>query len=225
MKYLTIAVVGILFGAAGAAAVLYYNPLTGGRPPPAASADKSLHYELPADALRFVTGERVTLPQWPKDDEGLWEETIDRSALLAIVLHDDTGEPTAIATRLIVASTDTDLLLKGALVSDYWLLTLPGEGSLFLRDDANLWPFLKDTLVPVWYLGRTWQGPTDFVPTAGPGPDGTGLALGGTGRFATPSATAVEHYRLTALDRSSEHVVAAGELELRGLEPVVAAGD
>jgi hypothetical protein len=225
MKYLVVALLGVLLGAAAAGAVLYYNPLTARTAVPPGSPDLTLHYGLPGDALQFVAGSRVTLPSWPHGEDALWEETIASSALLAIVLRDDHGAPTAIATRLMAASRGTDLLLSGALVSDYWLLTVPDEGTMFLHADTNLWPFLKDTLVPVWYLNRPWNGPTDIRPTMGPGADGTGVMLGGTGRFAGAAGTAVEDYTLTALDRASHHVTATGQLDLRGLNPVVASGD
>lgn len=225
MKYLVVALFGILLGAAGAGAVLYYNPLTAREATPSGSPDKTLHYGLPEDALQFLAGARVTLPSWPHGEDALWEETIASSALLAIVLRDEQGAPAAVATRLMAASRDTDFLLKGALVSDYWLLTVPDEGTMFLRADTNLWPFLKDTLVPVWYLGRPWHGPTDIRPTTGPGADGVGVMLGGTGRFAGVAGTVVENYTLTALDRASQQVAATGEIDLHGLNPVVASGD
>ena len=171
MRYVIVALLGVFLGAAAAGVALYYNPLTARETPPFSTADRSLHYGLPEDALRFIAGERVALPRWPQGASSFWEETINGSALLAVVLRDEGGAPTAVATRLISASADTDLLLKGALANDYWLVTFPDEGTLFLRADTNLWPFLRDTLIPVWYFGRPWSGPTEVHPTAGPRSD------------------------------------------------------
>lgn len=225
MKYLAVSLFGILLGAAAACVGLYYNPLTARQTRLNDGAGKALHYALPDDALRFAAGQRLLLPVKRQGEDSLWEETINRSALLAIVLRDDDGTPAAVATRLMAASSDTDLLLKGAIVNDYWLLTLPGEGTVFLHADTNLWPFLKNTLLPVWYLGRPWNGPTDLQPTMGPGPDGMGVALGGTGRFTSADGTAVESYTLTDLDPANGRVTASAELDLQGLEPVVATGE
>lgn len=225
MKYLIVGLCGLLLGATAACAVLYFNPLTARQVASPQREGRVLHYALPGDALRFTAGDRLMLPVAARGEDSFWEETIDRSALLEVVLRDDTGMPAAVATRLMAASTATDLLLKGALVSDYWLLTVPGEGTLFVRTDTNLWPFLKNTLVPVWYFGRPWKGPTEVEPTMGPGPDGTGVTLGGTGRFASADGTAVESYTLTAFDRASSQVAASGELDLQGLDAVVASGD
>jgi hypothetical protein len=226
MKYLAVAIVGIVLGAAAAAALLYYNPLTAEVTPPSAGDETVLQYRLPDDALTFEIGERLKLSGLKSADDAFWEETIGRSALLGVTLHDASGSPVAVASRLLAASADTDLLLKGVLLSDYWLLTIPGQGSVFLRADDNLWPFLTRTLVPVLYLGRSWHGPVEYQPTMGPGADGSAVILAGTGRFADLKGTAFERYRLTAFASSVDRMAASAELRLpHGLDPVVAKGD
>jgi hypothetical protein len=94
---------------------------------------------------------------------------------------------------------------------------------MFLRADTNVWSFLKETLLPVWYLGRPWGGPADYRPTAGPGATGAAVVIGATGRFAGLEGTALEQYRLTDLDPASRSIAAVGELHLRLAEPQVAA--
>ena len=84
---------------------------------------------------------------------------------------------------------------------DDWLVTISGEGSFFIRADSNLWPFLKETLIPVWYLDRPWQGPRNYRPTAGPGEGGSAIVAGATGRFANLEGTAVESYELSGFDK------------------------
>ena len=79
--------------------------------------------------------------------------------------------------------------------------TISGEGSFFIRADSNLWPFLKETLIPVWYLDRPWQGPRNYRPTAGPGEGGSAITAGATGRFANLEGTAVESYELSGFDK------------------------
>jgi hypothetical protein len=224
MKYAFIALLGIVIGAAAAGAVIYFNPLTDTRAPEPGSSDRILHYDLPGEVLGFTLGEHVLPPGAAKVDGGFWEETIDRTALLGLVLDDADGKPAAVASRLLAGSVETDFLLSGVLVSDYWLLTIPNEGTLFLRAHTNVWPFLKKTLLPVWYFGRPWAGPSDYRPTAGPGDDGTAVVVGATGRFAGLEGTAIEQYRLTDLDPASRSVAAVGELHLRIGEPQIAAG-
>jgi len=223
MKYAIVALLGLLLGAAAGGAVIYYNPFTQPSPPSADGADHALHYDLPGEVLSFTPGSDVVPPGTPKRDDVFWEETIGRTALLSLVLEDAHDKPAAVASRLLAVSSRTDLLLAGVRVNDYWLLTIPGEGTLFLRAETNVWPFLKETL-PVWYFGRHWKGPTDYRPTAGPGADGSALVVGATGRFAGLEGSAVEKYRITDLDPASRSAAATGEIDLKLASSRVAAG-
>jgi len=213
MKTLLVAFSGFSVGAAAALALLYYNPLTATPQVDVAASVRTLHYELPAQALSFSRGERALLPGVAVGADELWEETISRAALLALSLDDADGAPAAAASRLLQPSKDTDLLLTGVVVNDFWLLTVPGEGSLFLRADSNIWPFLKSTFIPTWYLGRSWAGPADYRPTVGPGP-ASAVVIGATGRYTNLAGYASETYRVNALDRERRTVALAGELRL-----------
>jgi hypothetical protein len=224
MKYAFVILLGLIFGAAAAGAVIYFNPLTETSAAFAESSGRTLHYDLPGEVLGFTLGERALPPGAANVGDGFWEQTINRTALLGLVLDDADDKPAAVASRLLAGSADTDFLLSGVLVSDYWLLTIPNEGTLFLRADSNVWPFLKKTLLPVWYFGRPWSGPSEYRPTTGPGAGGDAVVIGATGRFAGLEGTAVEQYRLTDLDPASRSVAAVGELHLRIGEPQIAAG-
>jgi hypothetical protein len=224
MKVVFVALLGLIVGAAAAGTVIYFNPLTESRAPEPDSSDRTLHYDLPGEVLGFTLGEHV-LPPGTARIEGFWEETIDRTALLSLVLDGADDKPAAVASRLLAGSAATDFLLSGVLVSDYWLLTIPNEGTLFLRADSNVWPFLKQTLLPVWFFGRPWAGPADYRPTAGPGEEGVAVVMGATGRFAGLKGTAIENYRLTDLDPASRSVAAVGELHLRLGASQIAAGE
>lgn len=223
MRYAIVGLLGFLIGAAAGGAAIYYNPLTQARAS-AEVADRALHYALPGEVLDFTLGEAIVPPGTPKREAVLWEETIDRTALLSLVLEDARDRPVAVASRLLAVSPRTDFLLSGVRVNDYWLLTIPGEGTLFLRADTNVWPFLKETL-PVWYFGAPWKGPTEYRPTAGPSEDGTAVVIGATGRFAGQTGSAVELYRLTDLDGASRSASATGELDLRLAAHRVASGE
>ena len=222
MKYLIVALLGLIIGAAAGGAALYYNPLTDAIVPAADTADRTLQYSLPDRAFELSIGANALPLGGSSGDNALWEETIAKSALLGIVLDDSAGKPAAVASRLIAGAAETDLLLRGVLLHDYWLLTFPGEGTVFVEVDTNVWPFLKQTFVPVWYLGRPWNGPTEFRPTAGPGAGGAAVVIGATGRFAGVEGSALERYRVTRLDRTTHTAAAAGELHLNLPEPQVA---
>lgn len=223
MKYLFVASLGLVLGAALAGAMLYFNPFSTTAATQPNASDRVLHYSLPDDVLEFALGADARLFGQEPGDDGLWEETIDRSAVLGLTLKDDADQPVAIASRLMTVSADTDLLLRGVLLSDHWLVTIPGEGTLFVRADSNAWPFLKQTLVPAWYLERPWQGPASYWPTIGPGSDEAGIVLGVAGGLRGREGSAVERYELTALDPARRSALAEGELHLALPGPQVAA--
>jgi hypothetical protein len=222
MKYLFVALLGLLTGAVLAGAALYYNPFTqhtGSTPDP---GDTVLRYSLPGQVLNVAVGEHAMLGGRADAVAGLWEETINRSAVLGLVLTDAAGQPAAIASRLMAASPATDMLLKGVVINDYWLVTLPGQGTLFVRSDANVWPFLKTTLLPVWLFDRPWRGPVEYRPTVGPGAGNTASVLGLTGAFEDHAGSAVERYDVTAFDPAQHSAAAVGELFLHLQEQQVA---
>jgi hypothetical protein len=212
MKYLFVALLGLLIGAALAGTALYYNPFTVHTGAAPATGDRVLRYSLPDQVLTAAVGDDAWLAGRSTGVDGLWEETIDRTAVLGLVLTDEAGQPAAIASRLMAASPSTDLLLTGVVLSDYWLVTLPGQGTLFVRSDSNVWPFLKETLLPVWLFDRPWRGPVEYRPTVGPNAGNTGSVLGVAGVFEGKSGSAVERYDVTAFGSAQNSAAAVGEL-------------
>lgn len=222
MKTLFVVVVGLLIGAAAAGVVLYYNPMTEAAAGAPGSSDRVLRYSLPDQVLELALGEKASLLGHSAGDDSLWEETIDRTAVLGLVLNDESNQPVGIASRLMAASPDTDLLLRGVVVSDYWLVTLPREGALFVRADSNVWPFLKQTLLPVWYFERPWNGPVEYLPTVGPGIQNTAKVIGIAGSFSQRDGSAVERYNVKTLDPVNRAAAVDGELFLQLPAPQVA---
>jgi hypothetical protein len=223
MRYLLVALFGLVLGAGAAGAVIYYNPLTEKAAPRPSSTDRVLRYSLPDQVLQFAVGEDARLFGQETGDDGLWEETIDRAALLGLVLNDGSNQPAALASRLLSTSTETNLLLNGVLVTDHWLVTIPGQGSFYVHADSNAWPFVKEKLVPVWYLEQPWSGPVEYWPTVGPGTDFSADVVGITGSFRGAEGSAVERYEITALDPARNIAVARGEIHLNLPGPQVAA--
>ncbi len=214
MKHLFVAVFGLVLGIAAALATLYYNPLTGRHEAAATDgAERVFRYALPDKVLELEVGQDASLLGDNEAGGVLWEETVTRAAAFALELNDDTGQPTAIASRLLAPSADSDLLLRGLLVNEYTLLTVPGDGTLFVRAEANVWPFVKET-APAWYFGRPWRGPSDYSPTVGPDPLGDAVVVGLSGTFSGLASTASERYSLTTLDRDRRFAAARGELRV-----------
>lgn len=215
---------GFLLGAALALTALYFNPMIeeGGTPPEV--GDTILHYASPVNGeLLFTQGGLSRLPMKPVGVVNLWESTIVKSALAVIVLRDAEGAPTAIASRVSYPSEDTELLFSGALLKDAWLVSMPGRGSLYVNAESNWWPLLKDALIPVWYLGRQWQGPAVYEPTIGPAPGRRAVVAGATGVFSDRRGTGAERYRIGGFDNRVGPVDVDAELYWRFDEPVAAA--
>ncbi len=201
MKYVLMTFLGFLVGDALVLVGLYYNPFTADSGAIAAVNARVLAYGSPfSEGLAITHSGRSRLPVQPPGIPELWESTINNSLLSVIVLHDEEAAPIGIASRVSQFSESTEMLTRGVVVDDDWLVTIPGEGSFFVRADSNLWPFLKETLIPVWYLDRPWQGPRNYRPTAGPGEEGSAVVAGGTGHFANLSGSAVESYRISDFD-------------------------
>jgi hypothetical protein len=81
------------------------------------------------------------------------------------------------------------------------------------RADTNVWPFLKETL-PVWYLGRTWKGPSNYWPTVGPGELGAAVVIGATGDFVGLEAARSRSIG-SPISTPRPAAAATGELDLR----------
>ena len=219
MKYLWALIGGLLVGAAVGGLLLYVNPLTGSRAMGVGTFDRVLEYSFPADVSAFTHSGRAPLPLKPAVVPELWETAVRSTVLGVITLSGDDARPEAVASRVITPSDRTELLGRGMIADDYWLVTVPGAGSLFVVSESNVWPLVKDTVLPVTLLGRRWSGARSYVPTDGPGLRGTALVLGATGRFEVQEGSALERYRVNAFSRSEGLEDLSGELHLRLLEP------
>ena len=201
MKYFLTWLVGFLLGATAALGLLYVNPLTraGGTLP--VEGDTVLSYASPiTESLAFTHGGSTRLPTKPEGVAELWESTLAKSALGVILLRGADGTPAAVASRVSYPSEDTELLLRGVILNDDWLVSIPGQGSLFVKAQSNWWPLLTDALIPVWYLDRPWRGPTGYEPTVGPAPGHQAVVVGASGVFAGRSGTGAERYQIEAFD-------------------------
>lgn len=200
MKYLWTLIAGFFVGATLALTGLYFNPLTETPGPLPQSDDSVFRYGSPTTSeLVFAHGNRSRLPSYPAGIADLWESTINKSALSVLVLRGADGS-TAIASRISYPSEETELLRTGVLLTDDWVVSFPGQGSLFITAQSNWWPFLKEMLIPVWYFGRPWPGPSEYAPTVGPANGIWAFVNGATGRFAGLTGTAAERYTVLEFD-------------------------
>ncbi len=220
MKYLFVAIVGLVLGAAAAGVVLYFNPLAAKSAPMPSATDRVLSYSLPDHVLEFAVGEDARLFGQDTGDDSLWEETIDRAAVLALVLNDGSNQPAALASRLLSTSAETDLLLRGVLVSDHWLVTVPGEGTLFVRGRLERLAVLEGN-------ARCRCGISIGLGAAPPStgrrsaPARTTAAASSASRasFRGSEGSAVERYEVTALDPGARGRAREGRAALESAGP------
>ena len=164
MKYLIAFVFGTLLGVAAGCAAVFFNPLidqSAASPPGAAW---SLRYNFPEPSSMLLTHNRqLGMSVIPSGTPTLWETGIKGAMLNVLTLDSDAPDTVVLATRVGIPAADSNLFMQGALVDDYWLLTIPGQGSLFVHSRNNQWPLLRDTFVLVDLLDRPWSGSGPFL--------------------------------------------------------------
>jgi hypothetical protein len=183
MRYVISLVLGLVLGVVAAAALLFFNPLTRGQSTPLGNPELSFGYRLAGSDVWLSThDDRLAIPIVPKDVSLLFEDGIRGTWLSAYALRDGSRPGPVPATRVSVPSPQSELLRSGLVVDDYWLISVPGTGSLFVHAENNQWPLLRDTLVTVDWLGRNYAGPGKYHPTRGPA-DAAADVVGLTGSY------------------------------------------
>jgi hypothetical protein len=216
MKYVLSLFAGLIAGAAAAGTLLYFNPLTRAEAAPIKSSGWALRYSLGADDTWLSThDQRIDLPLEPANVLRLRERGIKGIILAAMPMKSVDGEAVAAASRISVPSAGTEFLRAGVLVEDYWLITTPGEGSVFVHAVNNQWPLLRDTLVRVDWLQREFAGPGQYSPTRGPDRAGAKV-IGVSGHYVGATGHAGERLSLDAYDGDLAQL--SGELTLNVTE-------
>ena len=202
MKYAFSLIVGIVLGVIAAVALVYVNPLTRGQSAPIDDPQWVLEYKLAArDNWLSTHDKRLDIPVVPIDAPLLWEHCIRGSLLSAMPLKCSSGAEVAAATRISVPSPESEFLRAGLLVEDYWLISVPGEGTVFLHALSNQWPLLRDTVVRVDWLRRNWSGPGEYDLTQGP-VDTRAVVIGLTGIHKGSSGHGHDRLSLESYDGS-----------------------
>lgn len=213
MKYVVSLVVGLILGAAVALALLYFNPLTQYQSAPLNDPERTLDYKLAgADVWLSTHDDRPELPVVPRDVSLLYEDGIRGTWLSAFGINDDSLPGLAAATRISVPSAESEFFRSGLLVEDFWLISVPGSGSMFVHAMSNQWPLVRDTVVNVDWLGRAYSGPGAYDPTRGPA-KGDAEVFGLTGAYDGVEGRAREHLSLESYN--GKLAALSGQLRIR----------
>jgi len=202
MKYALSLIGGIILGVITAVALVYFNPLTLSQSAPIDNPEWVLEYELATrDNWLSTHDKRLQIPVVPIDAQLLWEHGIKGSLLSAMPLKGASGSEIAAATRISVPSPESELLRAGLLVEDYWLISVPDTGTVFVHALSNQWPLLRDTVVRVDWLKRNWSGPGEYGATQGP-VDARAVVFGLTGVYKGGRGQGYDRLSLDSYDGS-----------------------
>lgn len=218
MKHVISLFAGMLVGAALFLALLYHNPFAVN---PALS---SLHVSdarlvdlsyspVPGEALAVTSDGSGASQPTPDGIAELWEPSIRNTRLLVTTLTEADGDFAGIGIKFSSDSESTRLLNAEVITDSAWHIWLPGDGSLFINQIENLWPYLRGVVVPARLSsGESWRGTWYGVTTMGPNALGTAAATGGSGRFAGVASEATEALSARAWSAAHGPVAMTGNL-------------
>lgn len=217
MKYLVALLAGMLVGAALFLVALYHNPFTGEPELSPLNVDGGqlidLSYSPVAGEVIAVTnsGKAPTAPKPEKITE-LWEPSIRKTRILVTTITSHSGEE-GIGIKFASDSERTRLLNAEAMVDSAWHIWLPDSGTLFIDQTENLWPYLRNIVVPAKLSSSdSWRGVWYGTTTAGPNALGTARMTGGSGQFAGIHSEAIESLRASAWSAAQGPVAMNGNL-------------
>jgi hypothetical protein len=217
MKYVASLVAGILVGSVLFLLLLYHNPFSDTHNvSPLAVSDVPLvaisYSAVPSEAIAWVDNGETRIEPRPSGIADLWEPTIARTRIL-VTEFTDKGAPVGIGVKFSSDSESTRLLYAQALVDSAWHIYLPDSGSLFIGQRENLWPYLRNIVLPArWNSADSWRGTWFGITTSGPRALGTGTVAGGSGRYSGVTSEAVEALSARAYSAAQGPVAMTGTL-------------
>jgi len=159
---------------------------------------ESFFSEAPADAVALTHSGKLPFAAFPRSIALFAEPAIDRGLALLVRLRNAAGEVIGFASELEVHPAGRAFGDDVAWKTD-WTVVLPGRGALFLHQQERSGELGRTLLEQVRATGRPWQGDVAFQTSAGPGPQGRGIIVGGTGEFAGAAGGFLEIDRVTRL--------------------------
>jgi hypothetical protein len=229
MKYLISLVAGMVVGVAAFLALLYFNPLSAQNKlsPLSVSANNVITFNystVATDALVYTNDGESQVSPHPAKVLQLWEPTVRLTDAMATILLDSRNQPAAIGVKFSSESERTKILNSEILVDSVWHIYAPGQGSLFVEQQENLWNYISEIVIPAyWSSADNWRGTWSGSMTAGPGALDTARVVGGSGAFAGLEVDGVESLNAKAYSVADGPVAIDGEIaiELPRQEEVV----
>ena len=191
---------GAAAGALGLLAASWAGAI-GGRPAPAAplvatSADglkhETLYFHAPDDGIAATHDGRKPIRVFPPGITPLDDKALASAFVLVAKARNRDGEIVGFASEMEDVASETDILRGRMVMRSTWTVELPGRGTLFCDQVEDASEFARKVVMPAFLLGQTWDAPWTFVTTVGPGPQGRGVIVGGTGEFEGVTGHCVE---------------------------------
>lgn len=137
-------------------------------------------WNTPDDIVALTNAGAPPLPPLiPDNVAALGGTGIEMAQGVMMKLRDETGRIIGLGSELEIYPADPDGLLEV-----WFTMMLPGRGTLFIHQTKRYAdPALMEVFGKVAETGQAWEGVLDVVSTAGPGPDGLGVVMAGTGEF------------------------------------------
>ena len=187
------ALAGALAGAVLVLAVLYVFPFRHvdrtSRVLPAFLADAPDHetyrLRLSGDLVSVSTSPAPAIfPNRPAGTPPLVEPNVNMGLALVTHIRNSENRVVGFATELEAAHEDSSFLRGRLMTHTTWTVVLPGRGVLFLYQTEDNWTLVTRFLLPSLLKGQPWHGRWLHLNTLGPGPQGYGEVIAGTGVFA-----------------------------------------
>jgi hypothetical protein len=220
MRYLVSLVAGIVVGVAAFLALLYYNPLNAQNKlsPLSVSANNVITFNystVATDMLVYTNDGESQVSPHPAKVLQLWEPTVRLTDAMATVLFDSRNQPAAFGVKFSSESERTRILNSEVLVDSVWHIYAPGQGSLFVEQQENLWNYMSEIVLPAyWSSADNWRGTWTGSVTTGPGALDTARVVGGSGAFAGLEVDGVESLNAKAYSVADGPVAIDGELAI-----------
>ena len=156
---------------------------------------------------------RSTSAPYPAKVSQLWEAPIRSTEALATVMRDARNRTVGIGIKFSSDSETSRLLFGEAIADSVWYILLPEQGTFFIEQTENYWPFIREVVFPAWRSsGNNWRGTWLGDMTAGPGALGTSAVSSGSGRVKGMQMNGVESVSARAFSVDSGLVAAEGRL-------------
>ena len=220
MKYVVTLLFGFVLGLLLFAAGVVYNPLTSNRGLSPLMVSNSEVMTLTfnpvaSDSIAYTNNGDLPTHPYPDKVLQLWESPIRLTTTLVSLLRDARGQAVGMGVKFASRSEATRLFYGEALVDSVWYLYLPGRGSLFVRQQENLFDYLRFVVVPAYRSpAGNWKGTWNGDTTAGPGALGTAEAIGGSGEFSGGIMRAGESLGVRAYSKEHGLIAADGMLSV-----------